>query len=237
MGQEDRELVAADPEGPVGPPDLLTQEATHLCQQLVSDPVALGIVDLLELVEVEEDQRHLVAVTPCLVEERLELLLERAMVPQPGEAIHERELANLHVRLLELIAGRLELGGRPQDLVGHPARQDDEQGADGNQGGEVDRLEAGRTAGQDPQQRRPERDRQDGGGGERKVEAQPNQAKGLARRRRGTRGWPDSDRIEGHGDRALALFHRAIDAALCIRLRRPLRTPPIVTPAHGTIRR
>ena len=121
-------------------------------------------------------------VAPSLVEERLELLLERAVVAEPGQPVHEREVAGLLVGPVEARPGLLELGGRLEDLVGHPPRQDDEQGPDPGERRQVDRLQPVGPTGEDPEQRRPERHREDGGRGEHQVEAQADEPERIARR-------------------------------------------------------
>ena len=56
VGEEDGEIVAPDPEQPVGRSELQAEDAAHLGQQVVTDGVAGGVVDGLEVVDVEEEQ-------------------------------------------------------------------------------------------------------------------------------------------------------------------------------------
>ena len=73
---QDRELVAADPEGAVGVADHLGDEAPHPLEQLVARRVALRVVDELEVVEVEDQQRDRHAIPAIPVDLAVELLLE-----------------------------------------------------------------------------------------------------------------------------------------------------------------
>ncbi len=223
--EEDRELVTADPECPVGPPDLLAQKPSHLCQQLVAHGMTLRIVDLLELVEVQEHERQLVAVAPRLVELGFELLLERAVVSKTGQPVHECELADLLVRAVESSAGCLELGRRLQDLAGHPPGEDEEQGRERNQRRHLDRLQPVGPAGEDPQQRRPERHRHDGRGRDREVEAQADEPERVARRRRVRRGCPFGGWIARHGDQGRAPRRGSPTMVTCIPVLGPRPDP------------
>ena len=57
--QHDAELVAAEPEHHVVAPRGPRQSRSDLPQQLVAGGVAEGVVDLLEVVEVDEEEGHL----------------------------------------------------------------------------------------------------------------------------------------------------------------------------------
>ena len=193
--EQDRELVTADPERAVGQPGLLPQQPPDLGQHRVADAVTLAVVDELELVEIEQHERQVVPVALRLVEEGLELLLEGTVVAEPGEAVDERVLAGLPVRLVELGARGFELCGGQQDLAGHPADEDHQQRTEHDQGGDLDRLDPARAAGQDPDQRRAQGHRQDGGRRQREVQAQTDQTKRIQGRWLGRRGSPGLDLV------------------------------------------
>ena len=108
--QDDRELVAADAEGTVAVAQRVADAVGHAHEQAVAGRMALAVVDDLEVVEVDEQQRdgHLVATVE--LELAVELLLERAVVAEAGEAVVQRVLARLAVE-------HLELGLRPGEVV------------------------------------------------------------------------------------------------------------------------
>jgi hypothetical protein len=54
--------------------------------------MAVGVVDPLEVVEVEQQQRERVAVPPVRCDLALQPLLERAVVEATGEAVDAREV-------------------------------------------------------------------------------------------------------------------------------------------------
>ena len=56
------ELVAADPGDEIDFPSIRRQSGRHFLQHQVSDGVSPGIVDLLELVEIEHHQADQIAV-------------------------------------------------------------------------------------------------------------------------------------------------------------------------------
>ena len=89
-GHQHGELVAADPERAVGTAQRAPEQLGDLGEGLVADGVAGRVVDELEVVEVDEDERDQVAVAPDGVQLAIELLLECPVVAEPGERIDER---------------------------------------------------------------------------------------------------------------------------------------------------
>ena len=88
-GHQHGELVAADPERAVGPAQRAPQQLGDLGQGLVADGVAGRVVDELEVVEVDQDERDQVTVAPDGVQLAIELLLERPVVAEPRERVDE----------------------------------------------------------------------------------------------------------------------------------------------------
>ena len=87
-GEHQGELVAAEP-GHQSVVELLGEAVADAPQQLVADVVAEGVVDLLELVEVHHQQRHLLAGGRRLPHRAVQLLVEQAPVGQAGEPVVE----------------------------------------------------------------------------------------------------------------------------------------------------
>ena len=91
--------------------------------------MALAVVDDLEVVQVDEQQRHRHTVATVEIELPVELLLERTMVAQAGQAVVQRVLACLAVEHLQL---GLRLGQVIERLQERPCRHHrDQQHDDG----------------------------------------------------------------------------------------------------------
>ena len=113
--EQDRELVAAEPRDGVAGTDERLDAAAELGENVVADAVAVLVVDRLELVEVEVDERRLGALRLADGYRVLELLVEEGTVRKAGERVEERLLPQLLLRLA--------LGGDVEDddaLVADP---------------------------------------------------------------------------------------------------------------------
>src|SRR5205814_371157 len=82
LGEDDRELVAADTKGVVAGADRRAQSPGYALQRLVTRRVTLGVVHGLQLVHVEHDERERPGVAPAPRHLRVEMLYERAPVEQ-----------------------------------------------------------------------------------------------------------------------------------------------------------
>jgi len=97
-----RELVATEPGHHVGGPDPLAEDPRRGDEELVSRVVAQRVVDLLEVVQVEQEQRAVRAVALAVVEVSCQLGVEAAPVGQPGQDVVVRQ-----VRQPRLVAATL----------------------------------------------------------------------------------------------------------------------------------
>ena len=95
LGHDHRELVAADAAGDVRRPDDVEDPVGGLGQHRVAGEMADPVVDRLEVVEVEHDEREGAAVAVGAGDLARERLVEVAAVVQPGESVEIRELARL----------------------------------------------------------------------------------------------------------------------------------------------
>ena len=136
--EDDRELVAAQPRQRVVLAQQLLQPRADLAQHLVAGVVAERVVELLEAVEVDQQQRELVAVRAARLDRRVQRVDQVAAVAEAGEVVGHR--------LLLRVAQALDHGP-----AGAPHA--DEHGGDGERDG--DRLDVGELP--DAEQR--ERDR------------------------------------------------------------------------------
>ena len=87
--QQDGELVTAEPRYRVARPDHALQAPSERGKHFVADAVPVLVVDLLELVEVDEDDRRAGSVLRPHRDCMLELLVEEGTVCEPGERIEE----------------------------------------------------------------------------------------------------------------------------------------------------
>ena len=84
----------------------------------VAGAVAVAVVDRLEAVEIDIDQRRAGAVALDVSQRALELALETAAVEHVGQRIDvdpRLEIQNARARILQLRRQRVDLGGKPHD--------------------------------------------------------------------------------------------------------------------------
>ena len=86
-GEQDRELVSAEPEGLA----TLAEIRCQLCEHLVAARVAEAVVDPLEVVDVHEAQAERVALRAGVCDLALQPVVEVSVVPEPGQRVGERE--------------------------------------------------------------------------------------------------------------------------------------------------
>ena len=92
LGQQHRELVPAEAAEHVGGPQVGGERGRDAAQQRVARRVALGVVDGLEVVEVDHDQPERAPVVAHVVGQlRLEALGEAAAVEAAGQRVRARE--------------------------------------------------------------------------------------------------------------------------------------------------
>jgi len=94
LRQQHHELVAAIAECVVDQAQLGFDLVSDLGQQLASYEVAMRIVDLLEVVEVNEYDSELVVVSRLAINFRFQRLVQMTRVVQPGHVIGDRQFLN-----------------------------------------------------------------------------------------------------------------------------------------------
>ena len=118
-GHDDRELVAAEAGNGIGRARHGTQPGTDLADQLVAGRMAERVVDRLEAVEIEIEER---SAPPCpRAKQRFaELLLEEEAVGEPGQRIVERDELDLVLSALALghVAGDADEADDAAGLAG-----------------------------------------------------------------------------------------------------------------------
>ena len=116
----ERELVAAQPRDRIGAAHAMAESLRHLGEQQVAGLVAERVVDQLEVVEVEEDDRQLLRVR-VLCEQAARQLLQKALaVQQPGQLIVLRHVEDAALRPL-LVGDVLEDGDEVLDVANRMA--------------------------------------------------------------------------------------------------------------------
>jgi hypothetical protein len=97
--EDDDELVVAHPSNVVGLAHDVTEAVRDRHEQLVTDLMAEDVVDLLEVVEVDPEDRHAAA---AVVECSIQALAEHRPIGQLGERIVESPICQLGLQPLLL---------------------------------------------------------------------------------------------------------------------------------------
>ena len=103
LGLHQRELVAAEPGQGVAGPDRARDPAGHRAQQLVADRMAERVVDLLEAVEVEEEDRGQATFAAGMGQGLAKPVEQQGAVRQPGQRVVQGQPPDARL-------GRLALG-------------------------------------------------------------------------------------------------------------------------------
>src|SRR4051794_11979735 len=99
------QLLAAVARGKIVVADTFTQRFGHEAQHLIADAMAVIVVELLEVIDVDQENAERLVPLHRRDLDLPEELLERAAVRQPGERVGERPL----LRLVQRIADGVEL--------------------------------------------------------------------------------------------------------------------------------
>jgi hypothetical protein len=121
LGKEHRELVPADPRQEIRLPDAVSHGARHALQKVVARLVAEGVVDVLEVVQVDHENGARGAVARHPLGLTGELLLETAPVDEPRQEVVIGQVLEALRQLLAL-GDVLNLGNemeRPAPIVPH----------------------------------------------------------------------------------------------------------------------
>ena len=128
LGEDHAELVAAEPADDVGVAQARAQQGRDRAEQLVAGGVAVAVVDVGEVVDVERQQRGGVAVALRVADDPLELLAEAPAVVQARERVVVGEPAQLALEALAIgdvddlqdeVGGLAGTGQRAADLRVH----------------------------------------------------------------------------------------------------------------------
>ena len=99
---QDGEFVAAEPGDGVAGPDRAAQPLGHPDHQLVTDRMAEGVVDRLEVVEVDEQQGQRPQAAPVLLQGVGDPIGEQRPVRQPGQLVGERLPLQFQLPVLQM---------------------------------------------------------------------------------------------------------------------------------------
>jgi hypothetical protein len=113
---EKYELLAAIARGESLSAGTLMQQRSERAQQVVAGEVAVRVVVVLEVVDIEEQERELAAMAPATAELLIERLPEESVVVQPGQTVAIRHVRQLRIELLQLFRIAFEI--RHQRTVG-----------------------------------------------------------------------------------------------------------------------
>ncbi len=99
IGQQNGELIAAEPCDRVGLPQGTLHARSRLLQQQVAVVMTERVVDLLEAIEVHDQQRDRRAVTPRGKDGLLHTILQDGAVRQPCQRVVHRQMLERHPRM------------------------------------------------------------------------------------------------------------------------------------------
>jgi len=122
--QERHEFVAAGPVDGAPTPDLVADARGDRFNVLVARLMALDVVDLLEAVEVEREQRERRPAGVALLDRLGEVILERAVVPESGEAVGARDVREPFDLFVAVLFDSTESRG-PQDETARRQQADE----------------------------------------------------------------------------------------------------------------
>jgi hypothetical protein len=142
--QQDRELVAAETGHGVLGPVTVSQRLGHRDQELVTGGVAEPVVDVIEVVQVDEQQRHGGGLAEAAGQGMLDPVGEQSAVGQPGQAVVEGLVFEIADHGGELALELLLVEHGEQLAAEHQHHQDREAPVQERAGGPMAQLHGGR---------------------------------------------------------------------------------------------
>ena len=136
--EDHHEFVAAEPHAEIRRPAGLAHALRRHDEHIVAGRMAERIVDLLEAVEVDLDDRHALVAAPRPLDQRIEVIGQEGPVVQAGQPVMDGDEGHRIARIDQFV-------GLAADDFRH--RPEDEQGDqdDDGDGGEEQRCRAGRA--------------------------------------------------------------------------------------------
>ena len=114
--QDHGELVPSEPRDGVAGPQTTAQPLGHLAQDLVPGLVTLGIVDVLETVQIDQKQGRAPAAVGIGAEMVVETLVQQFPVGQPRQRVVEGTVPDLALGLVTPRSGGHDVGERRQEV-------------------------------------------------------------------------------------------------------------------------
>src|SRR5439155_26326727 len=94
LRQQDYKLVTAVAKRKIDEAKVLLDDLANFAQQLAANQVAVGVVHLLEAIEVKEDHAEFIAEARRTIDLRIERLIQMPRVEQPGAIVGYSQLLN-----------------------------------------------------------------------------------------------------------------------------------------------
>ena len=95
MGKQDDELIAAIAKGIVNQPQVRLDHVSDFCQQLAAHQMAVGVIDVLEMIEIDEDHAEFVFEAGRAIDFRLQRLVQVPRIVEAGAVIGDGQLLDL----------------------------------------------------------------------------------------------------------------------------------------------
>src|SRR3546814_2545313 len=92
LADDHRKLVATQSGHGIGTAHYRLQALGNRLQQLIANAMATRIVDVLEAVQIDEQQRQRAVAAPTKRNRLIDAIKKQAAVGQPGEAVVQRQL-------------------------------------------------------------------------------------------------------------------------------------------------
>ena len=124
-GEHDDEFVAADADDHVGLADAGPHPVSHGAQQLVAGMMPEAVVDHLEIIEIEEGERHPLPLCAGLLQGGCYPCIEQNTIGQAGQRIVMRHELDALLRLLALDGNTGQMRGHRDQFVVFFGRQSD----------------------------------------------------------------------------------------------------------------
>jgi hypothetical protein len=70
---------------------MISDAGGHRAQAIISSLMPVVVIKLLEIVQIQEQQRHLTALTETSPPLKVKILVERSAVRQPSQAVLQRQ--------------------------------------------------------------------------------------------------------------------------------------------------
>jgi hypothetical protein len=118
LGQEDHELITGVTDRQVLLPRRFFDEIGQMDERLISGIMSVGVIDVLEMIQVQHDQGDGILIQSIPSYVLLEIVVEESAVVEPGQLVLEDQAGRVFADMLKIIGKifkihRLDPANRP----------------------------------------------------------------------------------------------------------------------------